>query len=41
MVIKPTIGQPIDEWFREQWEKLRRGLRQTVEEPRKSRGMKL
>jgi len=36
MVIKPTIGQPIDEWFREQWEKLRKGLRQTVEEPRKS-----
>ena len=33
--------QPISEWFREQWEKLRRGLRQTVEEPRKSRGMKL
>lgn len=33
--------QPISKWFREQWEKLRRGLRQTVEEPRKSRGMKL
>ena len=33
--------QPISEWFREQWEKLRRGLRQTVEEPRKSRGIKL
>ncbi len=33
--------QPIGEWFKEQWEKLRRGLRQTVEEPRKSRGMKL
>jgi hypothetical protein len=25
----------------EQWEKLRRGLRQVVEEPRKSRGIKL
>ena len=33
--------QPISEWFREQWEKLRRSLRQTVEEPRKSRGIKL
>ena len=28
------------EWFKEQWEKLRQGLRKT-EEPRKSRGFKL
>ena len=33
--------QPIDEWFKEQWEKLRQGLRISVEEPRKSRGFKL
>lgn len=33
--------QPIGEWFKEQWEKLRQGLRQTTEEPRKSRGFKL
>ncbi|MGK4076674.1 mobilization protein [Bacteroides uniformis] len=33
--------QPISEWFKEQWEKLRQGLQQTVEEPRKSRGFKL
>ena len=33
--------QPIGEWFKEQWEKLRQGLRQSVEEPRKSRGFKL
>ena len=33
--------QPIGEWFKEQWEKLRQGLRQPAEEPRKSRGMKL
>ena len=33
--------QPISEWFMEQWEKLRRGLRQSDEEPRKSRGFKL
>ena len=32
--------QPIGEWFKEQWEKLRQGLRKT-EEPRKSRGFKL
>ena len=33
--------QPIGEWFKEQWEKLRQGLRQSTEEPRKSRGFKL
>ena len=33
--------QPIGEWFKEQWEKLRQGLRQSVEESRKSRGFKL
>lgn len=33
--------QPIGEWFKEQWEKLWQGLRQSVEEPRKSRGFKL
>ena len=33
--------QPISEWFKEQWEKLRQGLRQHTEEPRKSRGFKL
>lgn len=27
--------QPISEWFKEQWEKLRQGLRQPTEEPRK------
>ena len=32
--------QPIGEWFKEQWEKFRQGLRKSVEEPRKSRGMK-
>ena len=32
--------QPIGEWFKEQWKKLRQGLRQSVEEPRKSRGVK-
>ena len=32
--------QPIGEWFREQWEKLREGLRKT-EEPRKNRGFRL
>ena len=32
--------QPIGEWFKEQWEKLRQGLRQPAEEPRTSRGMK-
>ena len=29
------------EWFKKQYEKLRQGLRNTVEEPRKSRGLKL
>ena len=33
--------QPIGEWFKEQWEKLRHGLRQLAEEPRKNRGFKL
>ena len=33
--------QSIGEWFKEQWEKLRRGLRQSEEEPRKSRGFKI
>ena len=33
--------QPIGEWFKGQWEKLRQGLRQSAEEPRKSRGFKL
>ena len=33
--------QPISEWFKEQWEILRQGLRQSAEEPRKSRGMKV
>ena len=33
-------SQPIGGWFKEQWEKLRQGLRKT-EEPRKSRGFKL
>ena len=33
--------QPIGEWFKEQWEKLRQGLQQAVEESRKSRRLKL
>ena len=33
--------QPIGEWFKEQWEKLRQGLRQSTEEPRKSRGFRM
>ena len=33
--------QPIGEWFKEQWKKLRRGLRQSEEEPRKSRGFRI
>ena len=33
--------QPIGEWFKEQWEKFRQGLRQSEEEPRKSRGFKI
>ena len=33
--------QPIGEWFKEQWEKLRQSLRQSAEELRKSRGFKL
>ena len=27
--------QPIGEWFKEQWEKFRRGLRQSAGKPRK------
>ena len=33
--------QPIGEWFKEQWEKLRQDLRQTTEEPRKNRGFRM
>ena len=33
--------QPIGEWFKEQFDKLRQGLRISAEEPRKSRGFKL
>ena len=33
--------QSIDEWFKEQWNKLRQSLRQSAEEPRKSRGFKM
>ena len=33
--------QPISEWFKEQWEKLRQGLRQSAEELRKSRGFRM
>ena len=33
--------QPIGEWFKEQWEKLRRGLRLSAEELRKRRGFKM
>ena len=33
--------QPIVQWFKEQWEKSRQGLQQTVEEPRKSRGFRM
>lgn len=33
--------QPIGEWFKEQWEKLQHGLRQSEEEPRKSRGFRM
>ena len=33
--------QSIDEWFKEQWNKLRQSLRQSAEEPRKNRGFKL
>ena len=33
--------QPIGEWFKEQWEKLRHGLRQSEEEPPKSRGFRM
>ena len=33
--------QPISEWFKEQLGKLRQGLGQSAEEPRKSRGFRL
>ena len=33
--------QPIGEWFKEQWEKLRHGLRQSEEEPKKNRGFRI
>ena len=33
--------QPIGEWFKEQWEKLKQSLRQSAEEPRKSRGFRM
>ena len=33
--------QPISEWFKEQWEKIRQGLRQPTEAPPKNRGMRL
>ena len=33
--------QPIGEWFKEQWEKLRQSLRKSAEEPRKSRGIRM
>lgn len=33
--------QPIGEWFKEQFDKLRQSLRRPTEEPRKSRGFKL
>ena len=37
-----TINRrPINEWFKEQWEKLRQSLRQSAEEPRKNRGFRL
>ena len=33
--------QPIGEWFKEHWEKLRQGLRQSVQEPRKGSRFKM
>ena len=37
-----TINRPpISEWFKEQWEKLRQGLRQSAEEPRKRREFRI
>ena len=41
---KPVLTinrQPISEWFKEQVEKLRQGLRSTTEDPRKSRGFRM
>ena len=37
----PINRQPIGEWFKEQFDKLRQSLRISAEEPRKSRGFKL
>ncbi len=34
-------GQPISDWFKEQWKKLKHGLRQSEEKPQKSRGFKM
>lgn len=39
--INSGFGNPIGEWFKEEWKKLKQGLRQSAEEPRKSRGFKL
>ena len=37
-----TINRrPINEGFKEKWEKLRQSLRQSAEEPRKNRGFRL
>ena len=33
--------QPIGEWFKEQFDKLRHSLRKSAEEPRKSRGFRM
>ena len=33
--------QPISDWFKEQWEKLRQSMRPTLQEEKKSRGFKL
>ena len=37
-----TINQqPISEWFKEQFNKLRQGVRKSAEEPRKNRGFRM
>ena len=33
--------QPISDWFKEQWDKLRQSLRSTVQEEKKSKGLKM
>ena len=33
--------QPIGEWFKEQFDKLRHGRQETIEKPKKSRGFKI